>query len=87
MENKLSSLIKIYDVVSWSTMIIAFTYSGLPHVAIGSQHKLNAFTMLNLVESCLYGFDLKLPKSGHGWWRQFDGGCRVEWGYFLFYYY
>ncbi|KAL7609643.1 hypothetical protein Lser_V15G11417 [Lactuca serriola] len=72
--HKLFSLINIHDVVSWSTMIAAFTYCGFPHEAIrvfhemmiDSQHKPNAITMLNLIEACSYDSDLKLPKSGQG---------------------
>ncbi|KAI3502399.1 hypothetical protein L1887_30441 [Cichorium endivia] len=70
---KLFNWIKIRDVVSWSTMIAAFTYCGLPNEAIRvfnemmeSQEKPNAITLLNLIEASSYDSDLKIPKSVHG---------------------
>ncbi|XP_024995018.1 pentatricopeptide repeat-containing protein At2g17210 [Cynara cardunculus var. scolymus] len=70
---KLFSWIKIRDTITWSTMIAAFTYCGLPDESIGIYQKMidarekpNAITILNLIEACSFDAELKRPKSAHG---------------------
>ncbi|KAL8483087.1 hypothetical protein ACS0TY_025948 [Phlomoides rotata] len=70
---KLFCQIKRLDIVTWSTMIAAFTYCGLPDEAISlyhemrlSQEKPNSVTLLNLLEACGLSADIVRSKCAHG---------------------
>ncbi|KAL1535320.1 pentatricopeptide repeat-containing protein [Salvia divinorum] len=61
------------DIVTWSTMISAFTHCGLPDEAISlyrqmrlSQERLNPVTLLNLLEACALSAEIGRSKCAHG---------------------
>ncbi|CAI9113079.1 OLC1v1013615C1 [Oldenlandia corymbosa var. corymbosa] len=69
---KLFSCMKHRDVVTWSTMIAAFTYCGMPAEAIfvfvqmkQRKEKFNAVTMLNLFEACSLYSELAILEWAH----------------------
>ncbi|KAG6393680.1 hypothetical protein SASPL_147925 [Salvia splendens] len=65
--------IKKPDIVTWSTMISAFTRCGLPDEAISlyrqmrlSQERPNPVTLLNLLEACALSAEIGRSKCAHG---------------------
>ncbi|KAL6506743.1 hypothetical protein OROHE_022575 [Orobanche hederae] len=65
--------IKRPDIVTWSTMISAFTHCGLPDEAISlyremrlSQERPNPITLLNLLEACALSAEIGRSKCAHG---------------------
>lgn len=65
--------IKRPDIVTWSTMISAFTQCGLPDEAISlyrhmrlSQERPNLVTLLNLLEACALSAEIGRSKCAHG---------------------
>ncbi|XP_059648083.1 pentatricopeptide repeat-containing protein At2g17210 [Cornus florida] len=70
---RLFNQMKRRDTVTWSTMIAAFAYCGMPDEAIAVfqqmywvHEKPNMVTMLNLLEACSVSAELKRSKWAHG---------------------
>ncbi|KAH6816061.1 hypothetical protein C2S53_011801 [Perilla frutescens var. hirtella] len=70
---RLFSQIKRPDIVTWSTMISAFTHCGLPDEGISlyrqmmiSQERPNYVTLLNLLEACALSAEIGRSKCAHG---------------------
>ncbi|KAL3641669.1 hypothetical protein CASFOL_012484 [Castilleja foliolosa] len=66
---RLFCLIKIPDVVTWSTMISGFSHCGLPDEAISLYRDMpnpNPITILSLLEACALSAEIKKSKWAHG---------------------